>query len=66
MIFNIFSHSCVIIDVLIDVWVEVFVINVWALPGVYVGIIIDVLSEMDVEVLTGVNINVLVPATTAL
>ena len=55
-----------ITDVLIDVWVEAFVINVWTLSEVYVGVIIDVVSEIGIEVLTDVNVNVLVPAMTAL
>ena len=72
------SHPCVIIDVLTDVWVEevmveVCIINVWSdvvidtLPGVSVDVIIDVLaSDIGVEVLIDVNVNVLLADMTAL
>ena len=72
------SHPCVIMDVLTDVWVEevmveVCIINVWSdvvigtLPGVSVDVIIDVLaSDIGVEVLTDVNVNVLLADMTAL
>ena len=77
MTFSRFTHPCVIIDVLADVWVEeviqifvaVFVINVWAdvvidmLPGAQqVAVTIDVVSGIRLEVLTEVNANVVVAA----
>ena len=77
MISDRFTHPCVIIDVLADVWVEeviqifvaVFVINVWAdvvidmLSGAQqVAVTIDVVSGIRLEVLTEVNANVVVAA----
>ena len=81
MIFNRFTHPCVIIDVLADVWVEeiikilvgVFVINVWTgvvidtLSGVSAEVIIDVVDcDIGVEALTAVNANVVVATMTDL
>ena len=78
MIFNIFVLPCVIIDELADVWVEdvikilvgVFAINVWGdkvidTSGVYIDVTFD-MPDIDVEVLTDVNANVLVTVVTAL
>ena len=78
--FNRFTHACVVIDVLADVWdediikvlVEEFVINVWTdvlidtLSGVCLDVTIDIVSDVDVEVLTDVNGNVLVTTAAAL
>ena len=81
MIFNTFVQTCVFIEVLSDVWVEVtieglsnevFVINVWVdvvigkLSGKSVDITIDVVSGIGVEVLTDVNADVLIVVMTAL
>ena len=77
---NTFSHPCVTIDMLTDVWVEevikilveVFVIDarsdvaIDTSSGVLDGAMIDVGSDIDADVLTDVNANVLVPVMTDL
>ena len=81
MIFKRFTNPCVIIGVMADEWVGevikvsdgVFVINVWAdamiitLSNVLVEVTIDVVSsDIRVEELTDVNVNVLVAMVTVL
>ena len=79
VIFNRFTHPCVVIDVLADVWVEkivkvlvgAFVINARAdtvvdtWSGVYVDVTTVISPDIDVGVLIDVNPNALVAAMTA-
>ena len=80
MIFNRFTHPSSIIDLLADVWVEeiikvvvrVFNIKVCSDPvidilsGVLVDVtMIDLVSDIGVEVLSDVNANAVVAAMTA-
>ena len=72
MISKRFTHPCVIIDMLSDVWVEVFVgdtrsnVMIDTLSDEKVDVIIDVVFEIIVEVLVDVKANVLAVATTSL
>ena len=76
MICNRFTFPCVIIDELADLWVEevmkAFVLKVWTdlvigtFFDVWSDVTIDVVFNIGVEVLTGVYVNVLDVAMTAL